>query len=198
MQTTTNVLLAGDALAAARAVRTLSVASASHQVLPERGVRPLALQGHNVILLGSPNYSPYAARILERMPFSVYYDPATREEVIADGIPGAGAKRVFLPKRDAFSRLKQVYGLLTVLPSHRSAEGEEQTVVFSGVTSAGPQAGMEFFTSPANLHDLQSRLTHEGHSILPRWYQVVVRCGIEGGLALTWGYAAHRRPPSHP
>ena len=197
MASSLNTVLTGDALAAVRAVRVLTNSGASIQVLPESGLRPLVLRGRNVLLIGSPNYSPYAGRVLRGTPFSVYFDPATREEVIADGPPGAGAKQVFRPKRDEFGQMTQVYGLLTVVPSQASSDKKEQTVIFSGITSAGPQAAMEFFSSGPDLKGLSERFRQEGHFRLPSSYQVVVRCGVDRLLALTWAYETHR-VISHP
>lgn len=47
--------------------------------------------------------------------------------------------------------LTKAYGLITVLPSQPGSEAGAQTVIFSGITSAGPQAALEFFRSPGGL-----------------------------------------------
>jgi hypothetical protein len=190
MFTTTNGVLFGDSLAAVRATGILTKAGATIQVLPEWGTRPLALRGRNLLLVGSPNYSPYAGRILQKMPFTVRHDAITKEEVIVEQ-PGAG-KKVFLPKRDDHNQYTQVYGLLTVLPSQGGGDGSEKTVVFSGITSAGPQAAMEFFASARNMRELKEVLSKEGHRGFPPCYQVVIRCGVDRNLALTWAYETHR------
>jgi len=190
MFTTTNAVLFGDSLAAVRATGLLTRAGAAIQVLPEWGTRPLALRGRNLLLVGSPNYSPYAGRILQKMPLTVRHDAGTKEEVIAE--TSEAGERVFLPKRDEHNQYSQVYGLLTVLPSHGNGEGSEKTVVFSGITSAGPQAAMEFFASARNMRELKSRLAKEGHQGFPPCYQVVVRSGVDRNLALTWAYETHR------
>jgi hypothetical protein len=93
--------------------------------------------------------------------------------------------------------MTQVYGLLTVVPSQVGSEKKEQTVIFSGITSAGPQAAMDFFASAADLKDLAARFKQEGHIHVPSSYQVVVRCGVDRLLALTWAYETHR-VISHP
>ena len=194
-----NTLLAGDALAAVRAVRVLASAGASIQVLPEASLRPLVLRGRNVLLIGSPNYSPYAARVLRSSPFSIYFDQASREEVIADGRPEAGAKQIFRPKRDEFGQTTLSYGLLTVVLTHTGNAKDEQTVIFSGIGSAGSQAAMEFFASGPDLRDFRERLKREGSPGGPASYQVIVRCGVDRLLALDWHYETHRlisHPPS--
>ncbi len=190
MQSTVNDALLGDALAASAAVRVLSGAGEAVQVLPENGMRPMALRGRNSLLIGSPSYSHLAARLLANMPFSVYYDPGSRQEVIADGPPGAAARRVFRPVSDSSGHLKEVFGLLTVLPGPRGPAGASRVVLCSGITSAGPQAAMEFFASPASLRVLKARLAARGVNSLPPAYQVVVRCLLDGTLALNWTYEA--------
>ena len=194
-----NTMLAGDALAAVRAVKVLTGAGASIQVLPEASLRPLVLRGRNVLLIGSPNYSPYASRVLRGTPFSIYFDTATKEEVIADGRPADGAKQVFRPKRDEFGQTTLSYGLLTVILSQTGNNKPERTVIFSGIGSAGSQAAMEFFASGADLRDFRDRLKREGRESIPTSYQVVVRCGVDRLLALDWNYETHRlidHPPS--
>jgi len=194
-----NTVLAGDALAAVRAVRVLTNSGASIQVLPESSLRPLVLRGRNVLLIGSPNYSPYAARVLRSSPFSIYFDPVSREEVIADGRPEDGAKQIFRPKRDEFGQTTLTYGLVTVIPSQTGNDQDGRTVIFSGIGSAGSQAAMEFFASGPDLKDFRERLRREGHPGIPVSYQVIVRCGVDRLLALNWSYEAHRlisHPPS--
>lgn len=188
MQTTVNDALLGDAMAAATAVRVLAGAGEAAAVLPEAGLRPLALRGRNVVLIGSPGYSKYAARILATMPFSVYYDAAKEQEVIADAAPERGPAREFVPRIDGAGQLQDAYGLLTVVPSQ---DGGARTVVMSGITSAGTQAAMEYFASAASVRDLKARFAREGYKTMPAAYQVVVHCGLDGTLALNWIYAAH-------
>ena len=92
MHTTQDVFLFGDSLAATSAVQFLSRWGAAPQVEPEANSRAFALRGRNVVLIGSPNYSPLAARFLMNTHFSVHYDPVGREEVISDGAPEAALK----------------------------------------------------------------------------------------------------------
>lgn len=192
MHTTQDVFLFGDSLAATAAVRLLAHAGAAPLIFPESNLRAFALRGQNVVLIGSPNYSPVAARFLLNTPFSVHYDPIKREEVVSDGAPERGAKRIFRPSRDEVGMLTKAYGLITVLPSQPIGEGHAQTVIFSGITSAGPQGALEFFRSPEALRILKAKLRQEGYTHFPRAYQVVVRCGLDHNLALNWEYETHQ------
>lgn len=192
MHTTQDVFLFGDSLAATSAVRLLSQAGSEPLIFPESNLRAFALRGRNVVLIGSPNYSPVAARFLLNTPFSVHYDPIKREEVVSDGPPERGARRVFRPSRDEVGMLTKAYGLITVLPSQPIGEGHAQTVIFSGITSAGPQGALEFFRSPDALRILKSKLRDEGYAHFPPAYQVLVRCGLDHNLALNWEYETHQ------
>ena len=186
MHVTQDVFLFGDSLAAAAAVQALSKAGALPQIVPESNLRAFALRGRNVILIGSPNYSPLAARFLMNTPFSVHYDTLKREEVVSDG-----ANRIFRPARNELGMLTKAYGLITVLPSQAGGEAGAQTVIFSGITSAGSQAALEFFRSPDGLRVLQAKLRQPGRSGFPPAYQVIVRCGLDHNLALNWEYETH-------
>jgi len=193
-QTSQNTILFGDNLAAVAAAKTLAAAGKSTQILPEYSIGQLALRGRDVVLIGSPNYSPLAARILQKTPFSVRYDPVTKLEVIsAEGSTGEPAA-VYSSQRNAQSGgggLKLAYGLITVAPSPPGGdESAHRIVLISGISSAGTQAAMEFFCSTASLNNLKSRLG--ASAALPSSYQVVVRCGVVKGLALGWAYETHR------
>jgi hypothetical protein len=192
MHTTQDVFLFGDSLAATSAVQLLSRAGAVPEVVPEPALHAFALRGRNVIVIGSPNYSPLAARFLMNTPFSVHYDPVRREEVVSDGVPGADARQIFRPSHDELGRLTRAYGLITVLPSESYSQTKSQIFLFSGITSAGPQAAEEFFQSPEGLRILESKMGLGGSSHFPEAYQVVVRCGLDHNLALNWQYEAHR------
>ncbi len=192
MHTTQDVFLFGDSLAATSALQLLSQARSLPQIFPESNLRAFALRGRNVVLIGSPNYSPLAARFLMNTPFSVHYDPIKREEVVSDGVPGHGARRIFRPTHDELGMLTSAYGLITILPSQAAGTGHAQTIIFSGITSAGPQAALEFFRSPEALHVLQAKLRQQGYKTFPSAYQVVVRCGLDHNLALNWEYETHQ------
>ncbi len=126
------------------------------------------------------------------MPFSVHYDSTTREEVVSEGPPGKGSKRIFRPAHDELGMLTKAYGLITVLPSQPAIESGTQIFIFSGITSAGPQAALEFFQSGEGLRILRAKLLKEGYERFPRAYQVVVRCGLDHNLALNWQYETHQ------
>jgi hypothetical protein len=191
MHTTQDIALVGDCFAAISAMRLLTAAGVAARAVSERDLRPYALRDRNVILIGSPNYSPYAARVLGATALTVRYDPASREEVIADQPTNPLPHTMFKPDRDEFGNRTTAYGLITVFPS-QGGEGNARTVIFSGITAAGPQAAMEFFKSSPDLRSLKARLISQGYKRLPSAYQVVVRCALDHNLALNWAYVTHR------
>jgi len=191
MHTTQDIALLGDSLAAISAVRLLTSAGVNARVVSENDLRPYALRDRNVIFIGSPNYSPYAARVLGASAFSVRYDPVSREEVISDHPADPAQRTLFKPDRDEFGKRSTAYGLITVFPSH-GGDGTAETVIFSGISAAGPLAAMEFFKSAPDLRLLRSRLASGGFQKFPPAYQVVVRCALDHDLALNGTYVTHK------
>jgi hypothetical protein len=147
-QTSSNTTLFGDGLAAMAAVRMLTAARKGVQVVPEYSVHPLTLRGRDVIVIGSPNYSPVAARVLRQAPFSVRYDPATRLEVVSTEDPNREGGASYSSERGQSMGLKLAYGLITVLPGPGPNDDTRRIVLFSGISSAGTQAAVEYFCSP--------------------------------------------------
>lgn len=197
-QTSSNTTLFGDGLAAMAAVRTLTTARKGVQVVPEYSVHPLTLRGRDVIVVGSPNYSPIAARVLRQTPFSVRYDPGTRLEVVSTEDPNREGGATYRSERGQSMGLKRAYGLVTVFPGPGPNDDTRRIVLFSGISSAGTQAAVEYFCSPANLRNLKERM-RDASGNLPTSYQVVVRCNVVNNLALDWAYETHRiieKPPS--
>jgi hypothetical protein len=197
-QTSVNTTLFGDGLASIAAVRTLTGARKGTQIVPEYSVHPLTLRGRDVIVIGSPNYSPIAARVLSQTPFSVRYDAINRVEVVStlDSVADGGAS--YQSERGQSAGLKRAYGLITVLPGPAPDDDTRRIVLFSGISSAGTQAAVEYFCSAANLRNLKARM-HDASGNIPTSYQVVVRCNVVNNLALDWAYETHRiidKPPS--
>jgi hypothetical protein len=188
----------GDAAAAVIASRYLSAAGVPFQLIAESSVRPAVLRDRNVLLIGAPSYSTYAARALRSTPFTIRSESAKSEEAISDGTPDLAPKRIFTAKRDASGALSVAYGLISVFGSQAAMGQGPRTVIFSGITGAGSQAAMEFFSSSAGLGLLRDRLRKDGYQRVPSSYQVVVRCTIDRSLLMNWDFAAYQvieRPP---
>jgi hypothetical protein len=168
------------------------------ETLPENSLHPAALQNRNVVVIGSPNYSVYAARVLRNTPLLIREDSVLGEEVIADHHAGARAPALFVPHRDPNGELVLCYGLITVFPNAASKTAT-RTIIVSGVTGAGVEAAMLFFSNPASLKTLQAQFHKDGLAQIPASYQVVVKGSRDKAVPLTWELTAYRvmqRPPS--
>lgn len=191
--------LFGDSAAAVKAAETIGTGGGSFQFLPENILGPAALRNRNVVLVGSPNYSAYAARVLSSTPFTIFEDEELGEETIRDRSPAAGDPAVFIPKRDPSGQLVLVYGLITVFPNQTGAKTPPLAIIVSGVTGAGAPAAMEFLASPACLATLRASFAKAGLKHVPASYQVVVRGSRDGAMPLTWELAAFKvmqHPPT--
>jgi hypothetical protein len=184
--------LFGDADAAVFATRIVSAAGASIDFLPENTLQPAALRNHNVLLIGSPNYSAYAARLLRNTPFTISEDSTLAEEVIRERSADPKTAKVFVPKRDESRSLILVYGLITVFPNQALSDRNSRTIIFSGVTGAGSGAAMHFFTSVSGLSGLLERFHKDGLKQIPASYQVVVRGSREKAVPLGWELADYK------
>lgn len=193
-----NSPLFGDAEAAVSAAQVVSAAGATVDFLPENTLGSAALRNRNVLLIGSSNYSDYAARVLKNTPFTISEDGAIGEEVIRERSTDPHAK-VFIPKRDESGSLSVVYGLITVFSNQPVADRNSRTIIVSGVTGAASAAAMHFFASDNGLSTLLQRFRADGLKAVPSSYQVVVRGSRDKAVPLAWELADYRvmaQPPT--
>ena len=188
----------GDTAASLVAGRILSAARVSFHLVVESSVRPSVLRGRNVVLIGAPNYSVYAARALRMTPFSIRYDANLAEEVISDAPPESAPKHIFAAKRDEYGAIAVAYGLITVFPSDAAIEKGPRTVIASGITGAGAEGAMEFFSNSIGLGQFLDQLRKDGRKEIPDSYQVIVRCSVDRARLLNWQFVTYQvihRPP---
>jgi hypothetical protein len=187
----TESIAMGEMSGVVAAANTLRQSRASYQILPERAAPLASLRGRNVIVFGVPFTSEAANDLLSRAAWTVDFDAATGEIVVRENQPSSA--KPFVPVRNQNRSYREVYGLLTVLPSQgASPANPRRTVIISGITSVGSHGAMEFFASPDALQDLRNRFQKEGMAGFPSAYQVVVRCRTNDTLLLSSEYAAHR------
>lgn len=184
---TTNATYWGDSIGAMMALKTMISAGMTPQIFPEKVVTVPTLRHRNVVLFGAPEYSPAVAHFLEKCPLTVSY----LNSIISRN-PEEFPSSKYTTKRDDKNRLIQVYGLITVLPSESSSDLQHQTLIFSGVNSAGAQAAAEFFCTPEHLIELRKHLKEEGHDKFPSAYQVAVSAETDDNILLNFKYETHR------
>jgi hypothetical protein len=189
---TTNATYWGDVLGALTVFKTLSAVGVSPQMFPEMITTLPTLRRRNVILFGTPIYSPAVARFLEKCPLQVNFLDA----IVSPATAAAPVARYAL-KRNQQERLTKVFGLITVLPGENSGDRQNRILIFSGVNSAGAQAAAEFFSSPEHLLELKEELQKGGQETFPPAYQVVVKADTDDSILLNYRYETYRIiPPS--
>lgn len=177
LQTMDNGVSMGHVLGVVSAVKLLDSVGSSYQILPEH-VAPLpSFRGRNVLLIGNPEDSLAVTSSLENMPFTIDFDARTREIVLRD----RRNNKVYTPKRDNTGHYSQVYGLITVFPT----DANRKTMIFSGITSVGCHAAVDFMTSPQSLHLFLDRIRDEGYKSFPRSYQIIIRATTTPETLLT-------------
>lgn len=78
------------------------------------------------------------------------------------------------------------HGLVTVMN-----DGGARVFVFSGITSDGAMAGLDYFTNADLVTQLWQRLEKEGHREWPLAFQVVLRVSSSSGYAMAARYEKH-------
>lgn len=78
------------------------------------------------------------------------------------------------------------HGLVTVIN-----DGGARVFVFSGITSDGAMAGLDYFTNEDSVTQLWSRFAKEGHAEWPPAFQVVLRVSSSSGYAMAARYQKH-------
>lgn len=192
--------LFGDAAAAIQAVQAIAAAGGSVQFLPENIiVGQVALAKRNVLVIGGPNYSPYASRVLRNTPFTIEESPEYGEEIIRERTPASEKPLVLVPTRTQSGTINVAFGLITVFPNQTGSEEGPRAIVFSGITGAGAPAAMEFFTSKAGLTALREQFRKDRLAQVPASYQVIVKGSREEAMPLNWKLVTYRvmeHPPS--
>ena len=184
---TRNAAYWGDVSGVLTALKILNAGGVSPQVFPEIAITTLMLRHRNVILFGAPDYSSVVARFQENCPLRVNFLDA----IVGSATEQTPAARYALTIGQQ-QRLRQVYGLITVLPGERSGNPPNRILIFSGVNSAGTQAAAEFFSSPEHLLELQKELKKAGHATFPPAFQVVVRAETDDSILRNFHYEALR------
>jgi len=190
MEPTQESVLLGNVESVVKVVGTLQALRARFSILPEASAPLVALRKRNAVLIGSPWYSRSTSVLLEKTPWTTRWDQASHQ--IALFGQGFDPRKWLLPRRGPRGEYEEVFGLVTVLPNDSTPDGPRSIVVFSGMTSAGIQGAATFFTSPADLRNLQERFRRQGLTAWPKAYQVVVRCrSSEDWQLLSYAYESY-------
>ena len=175
-----NAPLWGDAAGASAAIRFLAQQGVSTDLLPESTLRnSYPLNSRNAVVFGREEFSGIVREMTPPGGFHSRYLPDERRHAI---IHDRDAKRRFL---NSIPGDEENFGLITIL--RPGVPNGEMRVVFSGVTSDGALAGIEFLTSASGLE--QARRSLGG--TWPQRFQIVVRTRSINGYPVKTEYAAH-------
>ena len=141
----------------------------------------LALRGRAVLAFGRPEYSPVIYRYLAAV------------DGYTVGMLNSLQRYAIYRRRDPAEHFVNTkppnevnYGLITV-----ADDGGGRIFVFSGITSDGTSAGLDYFTNEASVSQLWELLAREGPRDWPAAFQVVVRVSSSDGYAIAARYERH-------
>ena len=137
------------------------------------------LKNHNVVLLGSVWSNEWSGRLPKSEDF-IHSGSAT----ILNLNPLPGEETEYRPEFDSRTgELVTDYALVTVKPN---ISLENTVMVLAGVHSEGTEAAVEFVTTRNYLNDLNQRLRlSDGDASAGRYYQVLLKVGVENGIPTT-------------
>ncbi|MFN9432263.1 MAG: hypothetical protein ACK6DX_19225 [Acidobacteriota bacterium] len=174
-----NATLWGDAVGAAGAARFLGLRMVNSEMVPESALRSeVALKGKPVLAFGRPEYSLAIARYLRA---AGGYEVGMGNELKRYAIY-RGAER-YVNERGAN---ETNHGLVTVM-----RDGGARVMVFSGITSDGSAAGIEYLTEERMVGELWEKLRGEGYGDWPAVFQVVLKISSSNGYAMAARYEKH-------
>lgn len=150
--------------------------------LPESTLKSeVALQGRPILAFGRPEYSPAIKRYL--LAVGGYTIGMVNE------IRHYAIHRLSNPSDHFLNTIgpnEVNHGLITVMN-----DGAARVMVFSGITSDGSMAGLDYLTNEDAITQLWRLLQKEGAERWPQAFQVIVRVESSSGYAMGAKYEKH-------
>ena len=137
------------------------------------------LKNHNVILLGSVWVNDWVEKLPVKEDFVFSVDASIQNDA-----PLPGEQSEYKPRYDeATGTVEEDYALVTVKPGITE---EYRVMTLAGILSEGTQAAAELVTKKEYLAELDRRLGQlAGEDGPPRYYQALVRVGVDNGIPTT-------------
>jgi len=180
----------GDAIGASEVFQTIARYRGTSQIFPERVVTEAMFRNRNVVLIGMPENSAIADRLLARGGFQVGFDEEIHRETIIGPLRGPAAPKTYVTKRNG-NDLVESHALITVLPGEGDGGSLHRMLILSGSHSSCTIGAAEFFSSATHLRELLERFRREGYGGFPSSYQVIVGCTADSVLPLSVHYETH-------
>src|SRR5262249_12776320 len=135
-------------------------------------------KNHNVILLGNAWANDWSGKLALREDF--YFG---NNAAIENRRPSMGETSGYLPEFDAKTgQLRVDYALITVKPN---ISLQDTVMILAGIHSEGTEAAAEFVTSVDYITELNQRLRQLGGNRTPKYYQALLKVGVENGIPTT-------------
>ncbi len=136
------------------------------------------LKYRNVILLGSVYVNEWSRKLPASENFN-YTNAAT----IENRQPRPGEQPEYRPEFDEQTGdLRTDYALITVKPN---VSGDHAVMTLAGIYSEGTEAAAEFITTKSHLAVLAQALRQAGGAASPKYYQALLKVGVENGTPTT-------------
>ncbi|HEY6332099.1 MAG TPA: hypothetical protein VI756_22410 [Blastocatellia bacterium] len=168
----------GEAIGLYRVAELFRSAGRSVTFKQSRTVSAEDLKANNVVMLGSISVNAWAGKIPVTEELT-YMTSAT----IRNNNPLKGEQAEYRPQFDeSTGELVEDYALITVRPGVTT---ENTVMVLAGIESEGTQAAAEFVTTREYLNILNQQLRQVGGGTIPRYYQALLRVGVDNGIPTT-------------
>jgi hypothetical protein len=168
----------GEAVAVHHVTDLLRTAGKSVLLKRSSNLSAEDLKKNNVVLLGSVWANEWSGKLHMEEDFVV-----SNQATIENLRPLPDEEVVYRSKfNDETGRLIEDYALVTVKPNITETN---IIMVLEGLRSAGTEAAAEFVTSKAQLAELSKRLSGGDGKGIPRYYQALLRVGVENGIPTT-------------
>lgn len=169
----------GEAIGLHRLTDLFRTANKNILLKQSRQVSASDLKYRNVILLGSIYVNEWSRRLPSVEKFSYTFNAT-----IENRDPQPGEEREYKPLFDPQTgELATDYALVTVKPN---VSGENAVMTLAGIFSEGTEAAAEFVTTRNHLAALGQRLRQLGGPAgPPKYYQALLRVGVENGTPTT-------------
>lgn len=169
----------GEAIGLHRLTDLFRTANRNIQLKQSRQVSAADLKYRNVVMLGSIYVNEWTRRLPSVEKFSYTFNAT-----IENRDPQTGEEREYKPQFNSLTgELSTDYALVTVKPN---VSGEHAVMTLAGIFSEGTEAAAEFVTTRNHLATLGQRLRQlGGPGGPPKYYQALLRVGVENGTPTT-------------
>ena len=131
----------------------------------------------NLILVGGARANPWVQLFASRMNFTVEFDWQKKKNVVANKVPGQGESPFYL--QDPSDPLHRVYGLVAY---KQSLDGEGDSLLVAGTSSAGTEAAADFLLSSHLFSDFLRQIQMPDGSI-PHFEVLLAARDLNGSVA---------------